>query len=434
MTEANTPRLMAAAKEFNVGKDTLIDVLVSKGFSGDDLKPTSKITEDMYRVLQLEFQQDKVAKQKAEQIDLPKNATADLKKKRDEEDISIKKKEAAKVKEMPVTQAPVEDLKVEPVIEPVKEIVPEPVIESITPLPEITKIEAPEIEQPKIIDKIDLSTIDSSTRPKKDDKKKDIKPDESKKESSKKPKVDEEPIPIEEPKPVEIITEPEAPKNDPAIIENIKADKLEGPRIMGKIDLPANNDTRPRPNDEKRKRKRIPVDQKKVGNSPQSNFQRAPHTNNTQGGPVISRPYQGNRPQGAGTAGGGRFNRNAPAVARRDDKEIDQKEIQDKIRETQAKLAGSGGRGKSLKAKYRKAKRDEAAENMSGDEAADNKLQVTEFISVSEFANLMDVSFAEVISKCMSLGIMVSINQRLEADVIELVAGEFGHEVEFIGI
>ena len=64
----------------------------------------------------------------------------------------------------------------------------------------------------------------------------------------------------------------------------------------------------------------------------------------------------------------------------------------------------------------------------------DNKLQVTEFISVSEFANLMDVSFADVISKCMSLGIMVSINQRLEADVIELVAGEFNFEVEFIDI
>lgn len=64
----------------------------------------------------------------------------------------------------------------------------------------------------------------------------------------------------------------------------------------------------------------------------------------------------------------------------------------------------------------------------------DNKLQVTEFISVSELANLMDVSYADVISKCMSLGMMVSINQRLEADVIELVAGEFGYQVEFIGI
>ena len=116
---------------------------------------------------------------------------------------------------------------------------------------------------------------------------------------------------------------------------------------------------------------------------------------------------------------------------RRDDKEIDQKEIQDKIRETQAKLSGGSGRGKSLKAKYRKAKRDGVADH-AGHEGEDNKLLVTEFISVSELANLMDVSFAEVIGKCMGLGIMVSINQRLDAEVIELVAGEFGFDVEFI--
>ena len=74
------------------------------------------------------------------------------------------------------------------------------------------------------------------------------------------------------------------------------------------------------------------------------------------------------------------------------------------------------------------------AELSGTEEIADNKLQVTEFISVSELANLMDVGYADVIGKCMSLGMMVSINQRLEADVIELVAGEFGYVVEFIGI
>ena len=116
---------------------------------------------------------------------------------------------------------------------------------------------------------------------------------------------------------------------------------------------------------------------------------------------------------------------------KREDKLIDEKEIQEKIRETQAKLAGAGGRGKSLKAKLRRERRQEAADAM-GDAADDNKLQVTEFISVSELANLMDVSFAEVISKCMSLGIMVSINQRLDAEVIELVSSEFGFDVEFI--
>ena len=88
---------MAAAKEFNIGKDTLVDFLVSKGFNEEDLKPTSKLTESMYRVLQTEFQQDKVAKQKAQQIDLPKGAAAgEPKKKKDEEDLSFKKKETAR--------------------------------------------------------------------------------------------------------------------------------------------------------------------------------------------------------------------------------------------------------------------------------------------------------------------------------------------------
>src|ERR1700759_1494417 len=84
MAETTTLRLMAAAKEFNVGKDTLVDFLVSKGFSKDDLKPTSKLTEDMYRSLQQEFQSDKVAKHKSDQIDLPKGSL-EAKKKKEEE-------------------------------------------------------------------------------------------------------------------------------------------------------------------------------------------------------------------------------------------------------------------------------------------------------------------------------------------------------------
>src|SRR6201999_4172357 len=144
----------------------------------------------------------------------------------------------------------------------------------------------------------------------------------------------------------------------------------------------------------------------------------------------------GNRPQhqgGGQNRPAGKFGNRPAAPAQRADREINAKEIQDKIKETQAKLAGSSGRGKSLKAKYRKAKRDEMAEQM-GDDGGEGRLQVTEFISVAEFANLMDVSFAEVISKCMSLGIMVSINQRLDAEVIELVASEFGFDVEFINL
>ncbi len=114
--------------------------------------------------------------------------------------------------------------------------------------------------------------------------------------------------------------------------------------------------------------------------------------------------------------------------------EVDQKAIQDKIKQTQAKLAGGNTRGKG-KSKYRRDKRDQQAEKRAAEENVQGEtIQVTEFISVSELASLLDVSFADVISKCMSLGIMVSINQRLDAEVIELVANEFGHEVEFINL
>jgi translation initiation factor IF-2 len=438
MSEVTTPRLMAAAKEFNIGTNTLIDFLVSKGIN-EDLKPSTKLTDTMYRILQSEFQQDKVAHEKAMQIDLPKGASAtDVKKKKDEQDISIKKETKAKPAEEPKPIEPVaEKIAVPIAIGEVKEIIKEEVKETETT--GLTKVKAPELETPKVLDKIDLDKIDSSTRPKKSAKKaaekEEVKKQEEtvetdSKKTKKAPPVAEK---VEEIKVEEIkVVEPEKEEDSAPVIENIKAKKLLGPKIMGKIELPVDNDTRPKKgNDEKRKRKRIPME-KKPGEAPLSQ----PSTQNRRPGGSSIGTGASNR--AGGGPGGGRFNRPAtgtpPGTGRREDKVIDAKEIQDKLKETQAKLAGAGGRGKSLKAKYRKAKRDEHAEQAGtgGDES--NKLQVTEYISVSELASLMDVSFADVISKCMSLGIMVSINQRLEADVIELVASEFNFEVEFIGV
>ncbi len=540
MLELKLPRLLAAAKEFNVGQDTIVDFLVGKGFSRDDLKPTAKLSEDMYHSLQQQFQGDKVAKNKADLVEIPKGVQQESRKKRDEEEITFNKKEFPK----PVTPPPAP---VQETVAPAK--TPEPVVEVLTPVqeqpkpqPEIVqqqpdtiepqqnepvqqqkpsqvlspveelvnndtiqaapingdivfepeqqpvslKIEAPEIERPKIITKIDLSAIDSSTRPKKGLKKADEKKAVTQPVSKKQPQNDV----VTHPEPAPVPSQPKQPlyaETEPAVndalveatapvISNIKAEKLEGPKILGKIQLPVESDTRPKQqsNLEKRKRKRIPVDRKgeqafnqqrqgqpqgqTQSTGPNNRFgprsselpgaQRPPAGGQGQGG--FNRPAGGNhtgggfnRPGGAGTgtggpnrpagAGGQNANRFGPRSTdkRRDDKEIDQKEIQDKIRETQAKLAGGSGRGKSLKAKYRKAKRDGVADQAGG-EGEDNKLLVTEFISVSELANLMDVSFAEVIGKCMGLGIMVSINQRLDAEVIELVAGEFGFDVDFI--
>ncbi len=440
MSELKLPRLLAAAKEFNIGQDTLVEFLVKKGFNRDDLKPTAKLQEDQYYALQAEFQSDKVAKNKADMVEIPKVAQAEVKKKRDEEEITFRKedkkaapKEAPKPVEVPVVEAP-------PVVVPVPEPVPEVVVpekKDKPAEPEVVKIEAPGLAGMTIIDKIDLSAIDSSTKPKKTAKKKDAPPVEEEKAAPKARKKDtpaeEAPVADVPAKPVIPVTEEDSKPE----ITNIKAEKLEGPKILGKIELPVNSDTRPKPvgRDEKRKRKRIPVD-KAGAPGPKTDASGKPTgpnrpivpANNNSGG-------RDNRGGGGGFnrgAAGGRGNRNAPT--RQEDKEIDQKAIQEKIRETQAKLAGTGGRGKSLKAKYRRAKRDEAAEAMGGEESVDNTLQVTEFVTVSELANLMDVSFADVIGKCMNLGIMVSINQRLDAEVIELVASEFGLEVEFIGI
>src|SRR5678809_1465216 len=161
MAELKLPRLLGPAKEFNIGQDTLIDFLENKGFA--DLKATSKLTEEMYRALQQEFQSDKAAKLKSDLVDLPKGGVAEAKKKKDEEEVLFKKDDKKIVKK-PVAEEPKEEV-----------VVPEPVKAELVPATdekEITKVDAPEIEGAKVLDKIDLSAIDSSTRPKKGAKKK----------------------------------------------------------------------------------------------------------------------------------------------------------------------------------------------------------------------------------------------------------------------
>ncbi len=490
MSELKLPRLLAAAKEFNIGQDTLLNFLAGKGFNRDDLKPTAKLNEGMYRALQQEFHSDKTAKNKADLVEIPKTQTE--RRRREDEDISIKRDErkpAIKEKEI-IPQQPVAGEPEPPQIEVAEPEKHEPEIalpeeteeaishvedDVITPLPEpeTMRIEAPELEGPRILDKIDLSVIDSSTRPRKPSvaveeppieevfQPEELQPANVQEQTIIDPEVEEEMQPVE----LEVTEE------EPAqVVENIKAEKLEGPRILGKIELPTDSDTRPKSGgrDEKRKRKRIPVDKKgehvaqgQTGFNPQARSN-AGSTGRSSNGERNITPQRGtsntgtsqqgnNRPAFQAKSGGNRIqiNRNpggsnrsgqsSPGHGRNDrfqrldDKEIDQKQIQDKIRETQAKLSGQSGRGKSLKARYRREKRQEAAEAMGG-VGEDNKLQVTEFVTVSELANLMDVNFTDIISKCMSLGIMVSINQRLDAEVIELVAGEFGYEVEFLGL
>lgn len=472
-TATKTPRLLAAAKEFNIGKETLIEFLTSKGFEINASNPNTKITEEMYDALQAEFAQDKLAKRKSDEIALPKGPLLEnIKKPKDELNLTTSK---AKSEELSLPETPAEDKKkttAEPEetaatktkkakakdIPPVEAAETEtlPKQQEETPTPEspaetVVPEEPPVAEEPStpppaakipglptIVGKINLDELNVSSGSKKSAKKKSAK----KEESPSKPAKEEKPVeapktakeeekkaPVEEPvkeKPAPETTEaakaaPETPQTpqEEEKLEHIemKAPKLEGPKIVGRIDLPVQTSSKP-DHKEKRNRKRIPVQKK-----PESIKSAHP------GGAKSGERHSGGRPD---KRSGKRPEKHAPQTQQQ--QEIDAKIIQDKIRQTQAKLAGAT-RNKSLKAKYRRNKREEMAEKRASENSEQqNLIQVTEFISVSELANLLDVSFADVISKCMSLGIMVSINQRLDAEVIELVASEFGYDVEFINL
>ena len=214
----------------------------------------------------------------------------------------------------------------------------------------------------------------------------------------KKPEVNQpEPI-VEAPKPVEPIVE-EKPATP--VIETIKTERtiLSGPTVLGKIELPVE---RPKTSsssaseEEKRKRKRI----KKV-----------------------ETPAPGAKGQPA-----------KPGAFKAEKKEISEQDIQKEIKETLARLSGQGAKSKS--SKNRRLKRDNVAqrrqEEMLAAEMDEKVLKLSEFVTVSELASMMNVQPTQVISACMSLGIFASINQRLDAETIQIVADEFGYETEFI--
>ena len=475
-TENKTPRILAAAKEFNIGKETLVEFLTGKGFDVNASNPNTKLSEPMYDALQAEFAKDKLVKIKSESIALPKG-NADAAKKPKEEVIAAKPEKELVVKEEPkaeIETAPKTTAKKAKTKETEEEQISAPPIEVVV------EKEVSKVAGPNILGKINLDEINQATRPKKGTAKKTEEPADKKtaksteKEAPKttkakkteealaeekktdkkatKPSVTEAPIEIPATAPTPIAEE--AP-SAPAALEHIemKSPQLSGPKIIGRIELPVNNgNDRGRAGSasdkEKRKRKRIPVDKKPEGTPGAAGSNpNAPRPN--QGNPSNNRPggYNNNRPGGApqGNRPGGGNNRNNNYRGNNDNRsggtsnvptEIDAKDIQEKIRQTQAKLAGGGRNNKNTKSKYRREKRDDMAEKRALlEQSGDSKVvQVTEFISVSEFANLLDVSFADVISKCMGLGIMVSINQRLDAEVLELVAEEFGYTVEFIGV
>lgn len=377
-------RLGKAAGEFNVGMSTIVEFLESKGVSIDST-PNTKLTPEQYDMLRAEYAADQVLHEQS------KAQSAVVREKR--ETISLRDKDK-----------PVEKPAPDPEPEPAPTPAPEPVVEKAeTPAPveekkpePVAKEEVAEAEDKgvkvKMVGKIDLDSINTKTRPDKSKAEKE----EPKKEEAPTPTPAPEAPKKEEPKP-----EPkeEAKSEEPAKpTETIRAQtaKLGGPKVVGKIELPVERSkSSGGGNSERRKRKRV----RKID---------------------VNKQSQGNQGRGK-----------KPKVEK---PEITEKDIQREIKETLARLSNKGGKSKA--SKNRRAKRDSVAQRRQEEEMAaeleEKILKLTEFVTVSELATMMNVSSTEVISACMSLGIFASINQRLDAETIHIVAEEFGFETEFV--
>lgn len=380
-------RLSQVARKLNIGKKTILDFLESKGFKVED-NPNSKITTEQFQILSKEFATSAMDKEEALGMTIGKkhsdNIVIDTA--HDEDERNSDEEEEILIKSITATK------KTEETEEKEQEE------------PEEKWDEKPKLQGFKVVGKIDLD---------KDKKKKEPQKAEEQEEEQAAQEVGEPSgeIQKEEPKPEEKESPPvEEEEND--VIE-AKAESLRGLKVVGKINLPEKKKKSPQPiassdeqkekNKKKRPRKRIP---KPVRNEDDEFDKR---------------------------------DRQRPRDTRKQKsqkEEVSEKEIQEQIKATLAKLSGSKTKGSVSRSKYRREKRSAVAEaqeeRIQKQQEEAKILQVNEFISANDLASLMNVSVNEVISTCMNLGMFVSINQRLDAEAITFIADEFGYDVKFV--
>ncbi|NQZ75202.1 MAG: translation initiation factor IF-2 [Ekhidna sp.] len=382
-------RLSQVARKLNVGKNTILEFLKDKGHKVDS-NPNSKIPQDQYDMLAREFADSAHDKEEASELTIggkTDNLVIDAEKgvtehKKEDERILIKDNVASEVQPEKISAR--------------------------------TKLDGP-----KVVGKIDLGKKKkeelNTEQVKEEETKSEVvqenvveTPPETVVEKKEAPVEPEKKAEEETPKPAPVVKkeepkkEPEEPKKE---VIKAKADSLRGLKVLDKIELPKDKPKPVASSDSKQDRKKRPRKRIQSG-----------------GGP----PQRGGR---------GDNNRGPRTQTGRKTEELSDKEIQDKIKATLAKLSGGSGKGGSQRSKYRKDKRSAKAEaeeerQLQAEEAS-KTLNVTEYISANDLASLMDVTANDVISACMSLGMFVSINQRLDAETITVIADEFGFEVDF---
>jgi len=484
MAERKATRLSKAAREFNVGISTIVEFLGKKGHEIDS-NPNSKLDPDLYELLQEEYSTDLNVKKESEKLtlknlrerqeslsldDVPEaaeqeeseeliitdhtasagdTAATEVEK---EEPVSKEepKPEKEKAVEKAIDEAPkaaIEEKTEKKVAEKKAEAKPEETKETA----EKEKEAEPEAVEggPRVVGKIDLDSMNQKTRPSKKSK---VRTEEAegpkKKAESKTDTVEEVSATAEEPAGKETPEakkeeakaereEPKAEKEEPAekaaeesSAEDEKSrekeakdesnhiptrvERLTGPTVVGKIELPKKREPKKKPVasskddqnlDQKKKRKRI----------------------RKETGPV---DIDKQNKAGAARDKGGKKRKRSTRP------EVNEEDVQKQIKDTLAKLTNKGSKSKT--SKYRREKRDAVQAKLQEEsdllEERQNVLQVTEFVSVNELASMMSVPPTEVIQTCMNLGLFVSINQRLDAETMSLVADEFDFKVEFVSV
>ena len=409
MSNERKLRLIQVAKEFKVGLNTLTDFLQKKGIKSDG-SPNAMVEPEVYAMLEKEFGGNRASAGARDSV---------------RERISQKQNTVSIEQPAPTPKKEEEEV----------------VIKSRT----IDNRD--QLQQPKILGKIDLSPKKKEEvkkeEPKKEEpKKEEFKPAptpkvESKKEEVKKveePKK-EEPKPVPAPQPKKEEKPAEAPVEHKDSTFRPETATLTGPKVLGTMDvtgmIPGGKHKRKRLQKEKVDLNKAQQQQKGLGGQ----SQKGQGGKSGQGG-QNNQPKNGNIPQNQPKPGEGRKNKkkNQPKPVVR--QEVSDEEVSKQVKDTLARLTAKGAKSKG--AKYRKEKRELVAERMNEEmernEMERSVLKVTEFVTVSELATMMDVSVTEVITACMNLGLMVSINQRLDAEALVVVAEEFGFKVEFVSV
>lgn len=410
MAEVKTKRLSQVLREFNISLDRAVEFLGSKGFEVES-SPNTKITGEEYGVLFEEFETDKSKKLESKEVGEEKRKEKEelrLERERELEEKQRKEEASRVIRGEAKLQGPKQvgkiDLqtgKAKPMAKPEK--TPVASEENTVEIQKEEKVEAPIIEDSKAETKVSVEApvetpiAETAKKTPEKEEKKEIKQEEK---PSEKPTT--KPVAKQD-------TETEAPVESETVATQYR--KLEGPSFTGQtIDLTQFK--------KPEKKKEPKADDKKDRKSKRRRISKE-------------------APRAGAGAGAPRDGRGAPARKGRGavpKEEPSEEEVQKQVRETLEKLQGKSSRGRA--AKYRREKRDfhrqKSEVELAQQEAESKLIKVTEFVTASEMATMMDVPVTKIISACMSLGMMVTMNQRLDAETLSIVADEFGFEVEFV--